>query len=381
MPWNEPIGVWLDHLHLISPRVLAALWVLAVAGVAGTALVVWRAREHRLAWSSATGALAGLFVLAAVADTVNAHYAYWPTAADARQALMGDRQWHSVESLDRMNAHAVQAAARHGLIVKINLPADRPDGFPATTNIAFLPPQYFAQPADRFPVVYFFHGTPGRPADLFHAGQAGREGRRLARLGHPAIIVAPQMSRSWTDDPECVDGAVEKVESHLLTRVIPAVDARLRTQADRAGRVLAGVSAGGYCALNLGLRHRDLASAIVDLSGDTRPTHSGGAAVLFGRHNPQADRLVAANSPDVYAAHLPPGPSTRVWLDSGTGDKAIVAQLSPLARQLRDRGLAVCWWVRPGGHTYYVWKSALRDALPWALGATSSPGGQGRPGP
>ena len=132
------------------------------------------------------------------------------------------------------------------------LPADPAHGFGVTDNVAYLPPQYFTDPNARFPVVYLFHGSPGRPADWFHGGRAAQEGHAVAAAGHPAIVFAAQMSRSWTDDPECVDGVHELVESHLLAQVIPTVDSHLRTLADR-DRVFAGMSAGGYCALNLGL--------------------------------------------------------------------------------------------------------------------------------
>ena len=371
----------LDNLDVIDAQVLVGLWLLTAGGIAATVSVAWRTHRHRVLWAISTGLVAVLLALIASADTVNAHYAYWPTIGDARQALTGDRQWRSVEKLSALKPAVHQKAVQDGMVVKIHLPADRADGFAATTNIAYLPPQYFSDATARFPVVYLFHGTPGRAEDWFHAGRAAREGRTVADAGRPAILVAAQMSRSWTDDPECVDGIKEKVESHLLQEVIPTVDATLRTQADRAGRIFAGMSAGGYCALNLGLRHRNLVATIIDLSGDTVPTHAGGAIVLFGRHNPQAQALVAANSPATYTASLPPGPATRVWLDSGASDKTIVREMSTLALTLTIEGLRVSWRVRPGGHTYHVWTAALHEALPWALGANPPRRPGSRPGP
>jgi hypothetical protein len=66
------------------------------------------------------------------------------------------------------------------------------------------------------------------------------------------------------------------------------------------------MSAGGYCALNLGLRHRDAVATIIDMSGDTVPTHSHGAASLFGAHNPNGAGDVLTNSPARTAATLNP---------------------------------------------------------------------------
>ena len=102
------------------------------------------------------------------------------------------------------------------------------------------------------------------------------------------------------------------------------------------------------------------------MSGDTVPTHTGGTGVLFGPTSPQ---LVAANSPARYAAKLSASPAMRIWLDCGTADHAILAQLTPLASQLRADGFEVSWHTRPGGHTYRVWTAAMHEAVPWSLGA------------
>lgn len=179
------------------------------------------------------------------------------------------------------------------------------------------------------------------------------------------IEVAPQMSKRWTDDSECVDGVREKVETHLLRDVIPTVDRSLRTEADRAGRVFAGMSAGGFCALNLGLRHRGLTAGILDMSGDTSPTHAGGMRRLFGDAGFQA--AAQANDPATYASQLPSGPPMRVWLDCGTADHGSLAQLTSIAPELRARGVETRLRTRPGGHTYSVWRPALAQALAWML--------------
>ena len=78
-------------------------------------------------------------------------------------------------------------------------------------------------------MVYLFHGSPGVAKDWFRGGEAAQIGLPLARAGHPVIMVAPRMSKGWLDDPECVDGMHEKVETHLLRDVIPTVDRHLRT--------------------------------------------------------------------------------------------------------------------------------------------------------
>ncbi|MDP9093482.1 MAG: alpha/beta hydrolase-fold protein [Actinomycetota bacterium] len=369
------------HIDIISTQFVAGMWVVAAIAVMLALRILSRSHRQR------TMRFAGLCLVAlaaiglALADTVNAHYAYLPTAGDVRAALAGDRQWIAADRLHNLPGNRRAQALRSGAIVRLPMPADRTNGFEHSIALAYLPPQYFADATARFPVVYLLHGSPGRPADWFHAGGADGVGRQLAATGHPTILVAPQLSRSWTDDPECVDGAKERVETHVFDVVIPTVDATFRTIAARTSRVFAGMSAGGYCALNLGLRHRSEVATIVDLSGYTVPTHTGGVAKIFGTNDTALRSF--ANSPKLYAAVLTPTPATRVWLDTGNQDKTVVRQMSELAPVLTSRGVDVRWRVRSGGHTYWVWTAALQEAVPWAI--SGEPGrpihNPSRPGP
>jgi enterochelin esterase-like enzyme len=374
----------IDGLDVICTEFVTSSWVITGLVMAAVIIVLIRRRRRprpALRWGLSILAVT-VAVVSAGAVSVNAYYAYLPTIDDVRQAASGDQQWIDSSKLSRLSPSTARRAQSAGLVVRLRLPADPADGFGATSSVAYLPPQYFAQPAARFPVLYLFHGSPGQASDWFHAGRAAQEGRAVAASGHPVIVVAPRMSRSWTDDPECVDGKSEKVETHFVDRVIPDVDSALRTRTDREDRIVAGMSAGGYCALNLGLRHRDLIATIIDLSGDAEVTHDGGAATLFGRTDPAAAAAIAANSPATYSSGLASTPQMRIWLDSGSADSEILPQMSRLYRSLTADQQQVQWRVRPGGHTYWVWTSAMREALPWALGAspvTSRP--PSRPGP
>ena len=355
-----------DHVDIISTQFVAGMWVFAALSVLLAARALRRSYRARFVRSVASALCALSVIGLASADTVNAHFAFLPTAGDVRSALTGDREWIDSQRLSDLTIVQQRRAVRAGAVLRMTMPADAANGFAHSTAIAYLPPQYFADPAARFPVVYLFHGSPGRPADWFHGGGAATVGRELALRGYPTILVAPQLSHDWTDDPECVDGAKEKVESHVLDTVIPTIDATFRTRADRDSRVFAGMSAGGYCALNLGLRNRGAVATIVDMSGFTEPTHAGGVTKVFGA-TPRGRAAAAANSPRSYAGQLPAGPGTRVWLDTGSDDKTVMREMSKLAPVLMSRGLDVQWRVRSGGHTFWVWTAALQEALPWAV--------------
>lgn len=337
---------WLSNLTVVSGGFIFTLGLLV--------LLLWL-RVFRRSRRVLAAAVASLMTLVLAADLVNAYYSFLPNVSDVIDAATMAAPSH----LPPPAKQARLRSDRSGRTYRLAIP-DRGSGFGRTDAWVWLPPVYFTNPSVRLPVVYLFHGSPGQPKDWFHGGDAGHIAATMPR---PVIVVAPQLSRNWVDDPECVDGTKEKVESHLVKDVIPTVDAELRTIPDRSHRIFAGMSAGGFCALNLGLRHRDLTATILDFSGDTRPTHAGGMRSLFGP-NPQ---LASDNSPAVYASRLTDNPPMRVWLDCGTDDHGVLPQLKRLAPVLKADGMDTQLHTRPGGHSYSVWRPALRDGLRWAL--------------
>jgi enterochelin esterase-like enzyme len=351
-------------LSIVSWSFLATVFLAALAAWLG-----WRLarllRRRVLAVLILTVAV--VLSTAGVASAVNRYFLYLPAMGDVVNLVDGERDWPSYAAVSAAPATAVLAAHPSGLVVHLPVP-DRGSGLGPTQALVYLPPQYFSSPTRRFPVVYLIHGSPGVPADWLRGGGAARAASWLAATGRPMIVVVPRMSRGWLDDSECVDSPRERIETHLLTDVLPAVDGTLRTGRDRLARVVGGMSAGGYCALNLGLRHRDLFGTILDLSGMTAPSHAGGLRALFGT-GPEAATQIRANSPEAYAPTLSPTPPVRVWLDCGAADRDLLAGLRRMQALLTARGFDAQLHVRPGSHTFHVWRPALAQALSWAAPA------------
>ncbi len=94
-----------------------------------------------------------------------------------------------------------------------------------------------------YPVLYLLHGAGGDERSWSERGHIREKADRLIASGAipPAIIVMPGCPACWW-----VDGAKEKAETAFWSDLVPFIDMRYRTIETRGGRLVAGLSAGGY---------------------------------------------------------------------------------------------------------------------------------------
>ncbi|MES1166936.1 MAG: alpha/beta hydrolase-fold protein [Pseudomonadota bacterium] len=127
----------------------------------------------------------------------------------------------------------------------------------------YLPPGYSAD--RKYPVLYLLHGIGGDETEWIRFAHPDAILDNLIADGKaiPMIIVIPN-GRALPDDravgnnfaPERAAGFA-KFERDLLDHLIPAVQAKYSTQADREHRGIAGLSMGGGQTFNFGLGHLD----------------------------------------------------------------------------------------------------------------------------
>jgi pimeloyl-ACP methyl ester carboxylesterase len=116
-----------------------------------------------------------------------------------------------------------------------------------TKTMVYVPPGFL--PERRYPVIYLLHGMPGSPWSYVNRlSLAALSDTLIAkRLAAPFIAVVPiaRSTRGWT----------RTSEEYLVRRVVPWIDAHLPVEASPEARTLAGLSAGGNGAIDIGLRH------------------------------------------------------------------------------------------------------------------------------
>lgn len=137
----------------------------------------------------------------------------------------------------------------------------------------YLPPDY-ATSDTRYPVVYFLAGFGGGGIYLLSESLWGetlpQRVDRLVRTGaiRPMIVVMADCLTRLGGSQYLNSDATGRYADHLVGELVPQIDARYRTLADREHRVVMGKSSGGYGATVLAMRHPDLFGLAVDHSGD-----------------------------------------------------------------------------------------------------------------
>jgi enterochelin esterase-like enzyme len=222
----------------------------------------------------------------------------------------------------------------------------------------YLPAGY-ASSGERYPVVYFLHGLPAAAVSY----QAVRfVERALDEVGQPAILVVPQGARAGETDPEYVDHRPGDNWADAISLELPrVVDSRYRTIANRNGRALVGVSAGGYGAMHLALRELDSFSVVESWSGYFHPTDpTGTVALSLG----SPDRDAKADVHEQIAAEKKRLRSGRMFIAFyvGLGDSRFRTENEQLDRELTAAGIPHLFREFAGGHDQGLWK---RHAAMW----------------
>jgi enterochelin esterase-like enzyme len=226
----------------------------------------------------------------------------------------------------------------------------------------YLPPGYASHPSRRYPVMVLLHGAPGRPAAFLETVRIGVvEDVLLARHRTPPfILVMPFGSTGTYTDEEWANGvgAHQGWETFVSRDVIRAVAARFRTIPSGRARVIAGLSEGGYGALNIGLHHPREFRVIESWSGyeHADPIHRifGGSPERLLRNSPSAS--IAAAAPVLRRDHA------YLWLYTGAGDP-LRGQNIAFARTLTRLGIQHRLILVRGGHDWSLWRGQAADAL------------------
>lgn len=131
-----------------------------------------------------------------------------------------------------------------------------------------MPTGYDPSSSTRYPVLYLYHGTSGRPSDWITSGDA-----LATTAGKDVILVLPEAGYDgdgggfFNDEWNGGKRGGSKWETFEYDQVIPWIDSNFPTIADRDHRAIAGLSQGGYGAMHAAALHPDRFTSVASFSG------------------------------------------------------------------------------------------------------------------
>lgn len=236
------------------------------------------------------------------------------------------------------------------------------------TYLVYLPDAYQDDENVRLPVLYLLHGS-------FSSAEFWTEGvgvaTKLDQLIHegaipPALVVMPNANSWW------VDGLNEKAETAFIEELLPHIEQRWRGSSARQDRLLAGVSAGGFGAVNFAMKFPDLlaaGAAMSPASYDGLPPERSSAY----RHPAfvDADGMFdeglwgSVNYPALIERYRSQDVIVPLYINSGDHDEFDIAyHATVLYQRLREyQPQHVELRIVDGGHETEVWARTFNDAV------------------
>jgi enterochelin esterase-like enzyme len=235
-----------------------------------------------------------------------------------------------------------------------------PNGYVRSSrpSAIYLPAGY--TPDRRYPVLYLLHGLAGSPASYTRGLDLLQVVDELLSVDQvqPMLIVIPagadSNSAEWAGP----------WESYVIRDVLPWTDQHLPTIRTAAGRVLGGLCAGGFGALDIGLRHPHLFTALEAWDGYFAPVFHDGPfrhapASYLQAHNPTllVQHDAARLRHDHVSFFLAVGDNHGAVLRTWTLEFAWLLDQLHLPNQL---------WPLPRADTGHIWAATLPSALEFA---------------
>jgi S-formylglutathione hydrolase FrmB len=225
--------------------------------------------------------------------------------------------------------------------------------------VVFLPASY-DKTNIRYPVLYLLHGLTGHASswDL-------RSGIQKYAEPYDVIIVAVEGGNSWYVNS--ATNLKEKYEDYFLGDVIKDVRSKFRINDGEYARAVAGISAGGYAAINLALKNPRVFAFAGSLSGAISAARDPELekelkdfklGEIFG---PAGSKTRQENDPFLLAEKAQ-SPTTYIWMACGTEDDTIISNHA-FADLLRRKHIPYEMHEWPGEHEWTFWTQALPDML------------------
>jgi enterochelin esterase-like enzyme len=204
--------------------------------------------------------------------------------------------------------------------------------------LIYLPPCFFQQPEEQFPVLYLIHGQNFGNNQWYRLGITEIADSFIgSNETAPFLIVMPYVAK-WDQPSDFPLGQA------LVEEVIPYIEAGYRTSPLRADRAVGGLSRGGSWALHLGIRYWEIFGIL-----------GGHSAPVF---------LDDASDMPAWLDAIPPDDAPRIYLDIVTSELSNIRRSATwFSEQLEARGISHQFHEHPGYHSETYWQQHVEKYL------------------
>jgi enterochelin esterase-like enzyme len=241
-------------------------------------------------------------------------------------------------------------------------------------NYTIYLPTVYRQDGARIPVLYLLHGNNGDANDWLTQGHLQSAADALIERKDipPVVIVMPQGGTDWYVDRK------EKIETAFFNDLLPEIEAHYAVSTQRGGRMIGGVSMGGFGALRYSLTQPELFCGALLLSPAIYPNEPPRASAarhvgVFGERQFDPRIWHDLNYPAQWDRYMSRPYRLPMFIAAGDDDLAIQADASTLYTHLRLAGNPAALRIIDGGHTWDVWSALLPAALKYTLGCVKPP--------
>lgn len=211
-------------------------------------------------------------------------------------------------------------------------------------STAYVPPAYFTQRTRTFPVIVLLAGNPGSPDQWVTGGGQMAETADDFQRSHDGvapIVITVDATGTTTNNPICVDGPNDKVQTYLTQDFPQQLKAQFRVNADQRTWTIGGLSYGGTRAQTVQRFFNGSDAAFAAVNPEDLLQHE--LTDKTGKYRQLAGRFVA-----------------------GDADKEAVQALQHFQELTTATGMSTTYEEVPGGHSFAVWRRALQDTFDFA---------------
>ena len=248
-------------------------------------------------------------------------------------------------------------------------------------EMAFLVyvPDGYENGGQHYPVLYLLHGAGDNEAAWADKGLVREKADQLIESGviPPTLIVMPGCPGCWW-----IDGPKEKAETAFWSDLVPTVEKRFRTIERRQGRLLAGLSAGGYGVIRFLMRYPERIAAAAAFSpavySEAPPAASAARSQLaFADQDGKFSQSAweQRNYPALIDQYFNQPTRVPLFLASGDNDRFGAAFESALLfkRMIARQPVLTELRIVDGGHNWAVWAAVIDEAMRYMFRFASRP--------